>query len=313
VSERPPSNPSGEPAAHGEGDAPPILERTGTPASHGKIGQLLAGSGLLFEAWRLLRRERSLWPLALVPMVFSTCAVALALSLIFAYAGELYAGIEATLPAFDVSAWFQWIWLGPAKLAIWLLGYLVFALAAGLALVLALMLASVAAAPFLDALSQRAERLAAGEVVDMTGSGWTGLARDARRSLWSEVQRMSTFLAIWAVLFGAGFVIPGAHLITGPLLLGVTILFLPLEYSGYTLDRRQLSFRERRAWVSSHLPRMAGFGIAAFISCLVPGVNLMMIPVLVVAGTLLVLQTPPRSAAPLERGGSDPPRQPAPR
>jgi CysZ protein len=311
VSERPPSDRSGDPAAHPADDAPRILERAGPPASRHGIGQLLAGFGLLFEAWRLLRRERSLWPLALVPVAFSACAVALALSLVFAYAGELYVGIESTLPVFDVSAWYQWIWLGPVKLAIRLLGYLVFGLMVGLVLVLALMLASVAAAPFLDALSQRTERLAAGEVLDMSGSGWTELVQDARRSLWNELQRMLTFLGIWAVLFGTGLVIPGAHLITGPLLMGVTILFLPLEYSGYTLDRRQLSFRERRAWVSSHLPRMAGFGIAAFISCFVPGVNLMMIPVLVVAGTLLVLQTPPSPAGPLEPRNGDPPLQAA--
>jgi uncharacterized protein involved in cysteine biosynthesis len=76
-------------------------------------------------------------------------------------------------------------------------------------------------------------------------------------------------------------------------MLGVTILFLPLEYAGYALDRRQLPFRVRARWLLSRLPTMVGFGSAALISCFVPGVNLVMIPVLVVAGTLLVLRNPP--------------------
>lgn len=261
--------------------------------SAGRVGHLATGFGLLFEGFGLLRRERSLWGLALVPLLFSLAAAALALALIYANAGELYAFIDGGLPALEVGAWYQWIWLGPAKLGLWALGYLIFALAVGLGLVLSLMIASVAAAPFLDALSYRVERLATGRVIEAEESGLGALVRDVRRSLVSEAQRMIFFLALWAVLFGLGIVIPGAHLVTGPLMMVITILFLPLEYSGYTLDRHRIPFRARREWVLGNLPRMAGFGSAAFVSCFVPGVNLMMIPVLVVGGTLLALRYPP--------------------
>jgi uncharacterized protein involved in cysteine biosynthesis len=40
---------------------------------------------------------------------------------------------------------------------------------------------------------------------------------------------------------------------------------------------------------------MAGFGSAAFVCCFVPGLNLLVIPVLVVAGTLLAMRHPPVS------------------
>jgi uncharacterized protein involved in cysteine biosynthesis len=36
---------------------------------------------------------------------------------------------------------------------------------------------------------------------------------------------------------------------------------------------------------------MSGFGGVAFVACLVPGLNLLMTPVMVTAGTLLVLRT----------------------
>ena len=40
------------------------------------------------------------------------------------------------------------------------------------------------------------------------------------------------------------------------------------------------------------LPVMAGFGLAAFGSCLVPGLNFLMVPVFVTGGTLLALRYP---------------------
>jgi uncharacterized protein involved in cysteine biosynthesis len=38
---------------------------------------------------------------------------------------------------------------------------------------------------------------------------------------------------------------------------------------------------------------MTGFGGVAFLACLVPGLNLLIMPALVTAGTLLVLRTEP--------------------
>jgi uncharacterized protein involved in cysteine biosynthesis len=38
---------------------------------------------------------------------------------------------------------------------------------------------------------------------------------------------------------------------------------------------------------------MTGFGGVAFLACLVPGLNLLVLPGFVTAGTLLVLQKPP--------------------
>jgi CysZ protein len=100
------------------------------------------------------------------------------------------------------------------------------------------------------------------------------------------------FAALWLLIFLAGLLIPGGQLVAPPLLLCLTALFLPLDYAGYALDRRAISFRARRGWLRAHLPVMAGFGVAAFVTCLVPGLNLLMLPALVVAGTLLALRYP---------------------
>ncbi|MCH2184832.1 EI24 domain-containing protein, partial [Myxococcota bacterium] len=111
----------------------------------------------------------------------------------------------------------------------------------------------------------------------------------------AEAKRLLFFISIWGVLVLVGLVIPGAQLITGPLIILVTIALLPLQFSGYTLDRRRVSFKHRRQWLRRDMPTALGFGVVAFAACFVPFVNLVMMPGLVTAGTLLVLRNPPDS------------------
>jgi uncharacterized protein involved in cysteine biosynthesis len=157
----------------------------------------------------------------------------------------------------------------------------------------AFVFATVLSAPFIDALSHRTELLVSGEVVESAESGWRTILADGRRSLVGEVRRVAFFALVWILIAVPGFLIPGGQLIASPLLIAFTILFLPLDFASYTLDRRQVPFALRRAWVKRNLATMAGFGTAAFASCLVPGLNFAMIPVFVVAGTILVLRNPP--------------------
>jgi CysZ protein len=70
-----------------------------------------------------------------------------------------------------------------------------------------------------------------------------------------------------------------------------TVLFLPLEYAGYAMDHRNLRFAQRRALLWQHRWLMLGFGAAAFLTMLVPFLNLVCLPALVVGGTLLFLHT----------------------
>jgi CysZ protein len=72
------------------------------------------------------------------------------------------------------------------------------------------------------------------------------------------------------------------------------MLFLPLEYAGFAMDRRNLRFSQRRALIWQHRWLMLGFGAAAFLTLLVPLLNFICLPVLVVGGTLLFLHTEER-------------------
>ncbi|MBW2426873.1 MAG: EI24 domain-containing protein [Deltaproteobacteria bacterium] len=256
------------------------------------VGGLREGVMLLVEGSSLLRRQRSLWPLACVPLLFTLLLMTATTVLFWSHLDAIHTFAGSWLPHLEAQAWWSWLWVGPGIALFWLIGWLAVLVGFGVALVASLLLASLASAPFLDRLSQRVEEI----VLGRPGAGASdlpGILVESLRSFAAELRRLAFLAGIWLLLSGSGFLIPGAHLLTGPLLVGVTVLFLPLDYTGFALDRRQVSFGRRRRWLVDHLPIMLGFGGLAFVACLVPGLNLLLMPVMVTAGTLLVLRHMP--------------------
>jgi uncharacterized protein involved in cysteine biosynthesis len=260
------------------------------------LESIATGFRLPFQGARLLLRERGLWGPALVPLLLSLAAFSTAIGLVVAYASELYALATDWMPVLEVTRWYAWAWIGPARLLLGVLGGLLFLVLAGACLVAAYLAASVIAAPFHDALAARVERLVTGALDDRSGTGAAGLVREALRSVREELRKISFFIAVVAPLTLIGFLVPGAQLVCGPAVFAFTVFFLPLDYASYTLDRRQVPFAERRRWIVSRAPLMGGFGLAAFLACAVPFLNLLAMPLLVVAGTLLVLRHQPDAA-----------------
>jgi len=259
----------------------------------GTIESLRDGVFVVLEGARFLRRERRLWPLALVPVTFALVCVATSASLFWIRMDWVHALWADLLPVVELGEWWSWAWVGPARLALWLIGWAAVLVSFAISLIAGLLVANLASAPFLDHLSQRVESIVLG---DRQGSVAKGLGRtlvEAVKSFGAELQRLLFLASIWVVLSVLGFVIPGAQLVAGPALVLVTILFLPLDYAGFALDRRGLSFAMRRRWLSTNRSLMIGFGSVAFVACLIPGVNLLILPVQITAATLLVVRRAP--------------------
>ncbi len=252
--------------------------------------------GLPFEALGLLWRERRLWGPAGVPFVLSLLAVGGALAVVVGGAEEIRAALSPWLPTVTAGAWYTWLWVGPARALLWLAEQLLFLAAAAVVLVAALLVASLLASPFHDLLARRVEEIETGAVVEAEGDGLAGAVREGLRALGQEARRLVFFaLALGAVALL--WLVPGGQLLAPPAMTLLAVFFLPLEYASYTLDRRRLSFREKRAWLLANRGATLGYGGAAFLVCAVPGLNLLAMPVLVVGGTLLALRNPPGAGA----------------
>jgi uncharacterized protein involved in cysteine biosynthesis len=261
--------------------------RAGGRAARGGLAGFEEGLRLLLEGAGFLRREPSLWPLAIVPVFLSLFFVAIAGSLFLANLGAITAWCSSLLPVVQATQGWHWIWVGPATLLVWIAGGLAVVVAFGVAIVAALLAANLASAPFLERLSFRVEAIVqAGDPID-AGTALGGVLV-AFRSLAAELARLGLLAVLWIGLALVGLVVPGALFLTAPALVFVTIFFLPLEYAGHAFDRRGVSFVDRLRFVAAHRATMAGFGSVAFVACFVPGLNLVMMPALVTAGTLFV-------------------------
>lgn len=252
------------------------------------------GLRLLFEGGRFLRRAPSLWPLAIVPVFLALVAVAIAGSLFLAHLAAIVAWCDSLLPVLEPTSAWSWLWVGPATFAVWVAGGLMVVVLFAVAIVAALLAANLASAPFLERLSARVEILArAGQTRAPTGEASVPAA--ILRSFAAEIQRIGFLVLTWAVLSLIALIVPGATFVTTPLLVAFTVLFLPLEYAGHALDRRGMSFRDRVRFVRANWAMAAGFGSVAFVACFLPGFNLLVMPALVTAGTLLVVRREPAS------------------
>lgn len=262
-------------------------------APAGSARAAAASFGLPLEGARMLLRERRLWSLALVPALISLLALGGAIGGVVSQFGAIQEFVQGFLPTLEVGDWYTWLWIGPGKFLLWLLGKLLSLGFAVTCVVVALLLASLIASPFHDTLSRRVEQIETGMVSEPGDQGFRATLREGGRAAREELRRVVFFLVVWLLLLLVGIFVPGGQLVAPPVLTLFTVLFLPLDYASYTLDRRQLSFRDKRRWLVRHVGAALGYGAAAFLLCAVPVVNLVAMPILVVAGTLLVLRNPP--------------------
>lgn len=260
-----------------------------------------AGARLPWEALRLLRRERRLWGPALVPLLITLVALGATIAWVAARAGWLFDRVTGLLPVVEPTLAFSLLWMGPAWLLLKLAAVAGFLAAIALALVLAYTLASVLASPFLEQLSRRVEALLAGRVDEVEASGLRGVARVAWQAIRHELARTVFFVGIQLAILAASVLIPPLAPFAPLLSTLLTMLFLPLDHAAYVLDRRAVPFSTRRRWVSERAPLMLGFGATSFAMMIVPGVNLLSMPILVVAGTLLALRHGPGSGSTIDR------------
>src|SRR5262245_49268587 len=90
--------------------------RSRAEAGPRSFAELAAGFRLPWVGARLLLRERRLWAPALVPLLLSFGAFALAASALVAFAGPLHRQLTAWMPSPVASDWLSWLWVGPAQL-----------------------------------------------------------------------------------------------------------------------------------------------------------------------------------------------------
>lgn len=252
--------------------APPPVERRAAPMA------FKDGFAYPARALRFLLRNPRLWPLAAMPFILCLALYALVIGLGWHWIGGW---IEGAL--IEREGWW-WDALGRVlQVFFWIVALV-------LSVLVYVPLAAIVAGPFNDLLSEKTERLYRGVGVDQPFS-LAALWRSLRVGLIGEIQRSLT-LGVLLLLALSLNLIPGIGQVAATVAsTALTIRYLSLEFTSFSMDRRVYSWPAKRAFLRRFRARSMGFGAAAFLILMVPLVNAFFIPVSAIAGTLLFCDT----------------------
>ncbi len=227
------------------------------------------------RAIHLLLSRREVRRLAATPFIINLIlflvAVPLAVFWAFTFVGEIGAGET-----------------GIARAGIAVLQVVAGLVVIGGAVLLFGVIGGAIAGPFSGPLSQRVESIER----DRRGLPQVqiperGMLADIWRGLVYAIGRLIIFLLVYPLIFLLQF-IPGAGQILFTILaLLYSAFVLSVDFSDPILDRKLDTFREKLRYILDRKARSLGFGLGCVILLLVPIVNLVMIPVCVVAGTVV--------------------------
>ena len=156
-------------------------------------------------------------------------------------------------------------------------------------------LGRIVAAPFLELLTRKVEVLAAPKVDHLPEIGFL-------KSIWrvviQESKRILIYLSVMIPLLILNF-IPGlGSLLYASLAWLVTSFFLAGEFLDYPLERRGYSLSQKMRYTKKLGLTGIAFGTSVFLLGLVPILNLALLPLAAVGGTLLFLERPQAENSP---------------
>jgi CysZ protein len=217
--------------------------------------------------------------LALVPV-----AAAIAITFVFAFIGAWFVPdlIEK--------------WAGGGGVWMWLLQILATIVFIIFSALLGLGLAQPASGPALEAIVRRTEKK-----LGYPEHEPTPFLTDIARSAGSAALGIGGALTVVIALTLVGF-IPGAVIVTVPLKIIATALFLAWDVIDYPLSVRGVKLGQRLAFVARNFKAVAGFAVGLGLVAMIPCGILLILPVGVIGATALVaplagsLATTPGSA-----------------
>ncbi len=235
------------------------------------LARMLVSVRTFGVATRFLLRRPRLWGWALAPL-----GIIVALTLMAGFASLAGIGPLLTWLTHFRGAWGQaLVWASAMLLAL--------AVATITAFVL-YFLVNIIAVPFYDGLSERVEHELTGRLQELAWGPW------AAALAWSAVHSALT-LVLWAcvLLFSLALqVIPGIGTVLGGVFGTVaSAVFLARETMDGPMSRRDMPYLAKYRMILRHKAVLGGWGLLLAGLMWVPFVNVLMMPVAVVGGTIL--------------------------
>jgi CysZ protein len=232
--------------------------------------------------------------------VFPILITGAALAAVFYGAGSYYDDLGGVVWSLLPDSWNDATgWVGGLLGALrWLIELIAGILITLLGLVLVLVVSSVVAAPFNDALSEAVEHILTGEKAPPFSM--RRMLADVARTIRLELLKVTVYLLVVGPMFLASFLVPGVGQVVSLVGFALTAVYLGIDYVDWPAARRDWSVRDRLQFARGQLPAVAGFGVGVWLLLFIPLVNLFFMPAAVAGGTILFLALHP------EKGGQAP-------
>lgn len=206
----------------------------------------------------------ALWPLLINILIFAVVTMVA----IYEF-GDLLDWLLSYLPS-----WLDWL-----RYLLWP----VFALALGLLFFFSFTLvANLIAAPFNAPLAHAVE-MHLGQVSGES-FGNVPLIRSVMQSFKSELRKL-VYIAVRALPLLILFVIPFVNIVAPFLWIAFSAWMLAMEYADYPMGNHELDFRQQKAILKKRRFLSLGFGGTVTLALMVPGLNLIVMPVAVAGAT----------------------------
>jgi CysZ protein len=238
----------------------------------------VAGFVAPLKALGFIAANPRLWWLSLTPFLINLGLFVLFFW--FAYT-RFESWVRSLLPVGD-----GWWW----QLLLYLLIVLVVLLLLIVQVYLFTVIGRIIAAPFLEMLTRKVEVLA-GPKVDQPVE--IGFLQSILRVMVQESKRILIYIGVMIPLLALNLVPGLGSLFYAALAWLVTSFFLASEFLDYPLERRGHSLGSKMRYTKSLGLTGICFGSSVFIMGLIPILNLALLPLAAVGGTLLFLERPP--------------------
>jgi len=231
-------------------------------------GNPIKGAGYLFRGFSLIRQP-GIRQYAIIPLLINTLLFSL---LIWVGAGQFNALIAHLLPA--SLEWLEWLLWPLFAVTVSILVFFTF-----------IHLSNLVGAPFNGLLAEAVERHLKGKS-QKDAAGWGAFLKNIGPMFLSELKKILYFLTRGLPLLIL-FAIPVVNVAAPFLWMLFSAWMLALEYADYPMGNHELLFPQQRALLKEKGLMALGFGGAALLLIMIPGLNFIAMPTAVAGATVM--------------------------
>ena len=240
----------------------------------GAAGRFLAGVGLFLRGFGLYVRSPGLMLLGVVPALISAALFVTAFATLVYFVDYLAALLTPFADDWSTT------WRGLVRVVA---GMALLGLGGLLAVVAFTAVTLVIGDPFYEKISERVEERLGGTPGAVDVPFWSSL----RRSVVDSLRLVGLSVLFGVPLFAAGFIPVVGQTVVPVLGAAVGGWLLAVELVGAPFYRRGLRLPDRRAALKADRPTTLGFGMAVFVSFLIPLGAVLLMPAAVAGAALL--------------------------